>query len=286
MAVSYEELAGSPVWEMREGRIRARRVFRVAWSEAFAFVAELWGSYRHVAGAYVYAPPAYFPGLPQAIVTDVRVEPFDPRSPAPSTLGALSAATASYAGGARVTAEYTTLDDRDRPDLPDVPQGTILRYSSDVGFEYLPQAGRVWRWDIAGAPDVDPDFDAGLLIPVEDLRLSWERVPLPPWSAMRDLRGRVNDAAFLGHSAETVLFVGARAQRDFQLVDTGLWRIVYQFKVREVPSTADPDVKWGWNHHYRRTGVGAPPEHWLPIKDADGNRPYVQGGFAPLFDFA
>lgn len=285
MPVPYEELAGSPTWEYRQGRVRARRRFRVAWDDAFEFVGELWGNYRLVGGKVAFTPPAFFPGMPQAIVTEVQVEPFDPRSPSPAALGALSSSTNHYASGARVTAEYTTLDDRDRADLPEAPAGTILRFSCDLGCEFQSIPARIWTWDVPGAPELDPDVDPGLLLPVEDLRLSWERVPLPPWNAIRDLRGRVNGSTFLGHVAETVLFVGARASRDFQIVDSGLWRIVYHFKVREATSTADPNIKHGWNHLFRRTGVGSPPEHWAAIQDEDGNRMYATGDFAELFVF-
>jgi hypothetical protein len=108
-------------------------------------------------------------------------------------------------------------------------------------------------------------------------------VPHPPWDAIRDLRGKVNSAPFLNFQAGTVLFLGAETKRDFQVLDPGMWRLAYRFKVRTVPSTAGSNALRGWNHWYRRNASAG--EHWLEIADADDNRPYASGSFDALFQF-
>ena len=120
-------------------------------------------------------------------------------------------------------------------------------------------------------------------MPVEELTLTWHRVPSPPWDMIRDLRGKVNSSTFLNHPAGTVLFLGARTERDFQVIGTGLWRLAYRFRVKEVESTATAGTLYGWNRFYREQADAS--EHWLEIKDEDENRPYRSGNLNQLFQF-
>src|SRR5690606_22757392 len=115
-------------------------------------------------------------------------------------------------GGARVTATYRTLfdgDNRSRKDLPDVPEGTVLTYSADLGAEYVSTPGRTWRWENATGEPLAEDIHPGLLIPTGAFQLVWQRVPLPPWDKVRELRGKVNASEFVGAPPGTVLFLGA-----------------------------------------------------------------------------
>lgn len=286
MAVAFEELDNSPEIRFADGRLVATRRLKIDWADRFDFLIELYGGYRFVGGQFVFTPPAPFPAVPQAFVTDVEVAPFPPDRPDGSAVQTLAGGTNAYPF-AVVTATYRIqFDDNNqsRDDLPQVPEGTFLTYRGDLGSEYTSIPGRVWNWKVAGDPKLPADVNPGLLVPTEDFTLTWHRVPRPPWDAIRDLRGTLNDATFLNHAAGTVLFLGARTERDFQLQDTGLWRLEYQFKVREVPSTASPAVRYGWNRFYREEAVGG--EHWLEIEDADGNPPYVSGNFHQLFQFA
>jgi hypothetical protein len=175
--------------------------------------------------------------------------------------------------------------EEDNSRKPGVPRGTFLTYSSDLGSERMTPPGRTWRWSVDGQP-LDDDLYPSMLIPCEDISLAWRRVPLPPWNAIRLLRGRVNSQEFMGHPPRTVLFLGARTRRDFQIPRTGqspVWRIDYHFKVRSLLSTADGVTPRGWNCLYR--GEDSSGEHWLEIEDASGHPPYVADDFAPLFQF-
>ncbi|MEZ6069366.1 MAG: hypothetical protein R3C10_03635 [Pirellulales bacterium] len=283
MAVAFEELAGSPTLEVVDGRITARREFRVAWSDYADFIAELWGQYRSVGGGFVYQPPAYFPQAPQAIVNEVSVEPFDADNPNGAGVGLLSSATNSYDAGARVTAVYRSDDVDDglsRGDLPGVPTGTYLRYRANLASDYVAMPGRVFRWQVDGEPVAD-DVNPGILVPSEAFTLSWLRVPLPPWNTIRDSAGKLNNATFLNYPAGTVLFTGAETRHDFQIVDTGLWRLDYHFKVRLVHGTGAGSPNLGWNHFYREQASSG--EHWLEVVDEDGNNVYQSGNFSALF---
>ncbi len=285
MAIVFEELDQSPQIRFRDGRFLATRRFKIDWADRFAFLLELYGGYRVVGGTFVFTPPATFPGVPQALVTQVEIEPFPPDRPDGSGVVSLGSATNAY-DAALVTAIYEIpfdLGNDARPDLPEVPNGTYLTYRADLGAEMTTTPGRTWRWNIGGLPALEGDRFPGRIVPTEDFTLTWYRVPRPPWSAMSDLRGKVNDATFVSHAPGTVLFMGARTRRDFQVLDSGLWRLEYQFKVREVKSTANAQTLYGWNRFYREQADGG--EHWLEIVDESGNLPYPSGDLNQLFQF-
>jgi hypothetical protein len=285
MPVAYEELEGSPRLRINDAGVSAVRVFRVAWADWPAFARSLIGHYQLIGGALHYVPALPFPGLLNLIADELAIEPFDPRNPSGDVSQTLDGATNAYSGGARVTATYRTLRDRDnrsRDDLPSVPEGTFLRFRSEVAAEYYSTPGRVWSWDIAGAPKVSEDVMPGILLPSGGYELIWQRVAYPPWDAMRALRGKLNQSTFLGSPAGTVLFTGARATREFQfLEDGGLWRIEYQFL--EQTKELNSGTKVGWNYFYREQASAG--EHWLRIKDATGDPPYLSGDFSALFVF-
>lgn len=284
MSVAFEELAESPVVRFDDGRFEGLRRFKVDWLDRFAFLIELYGGYRIVGGAFTFTPPAAFPGVPAAIVTNIEIEPFPGNRPDGASVGELSGGSNSYPA-ALVTATYRFrfLDGQDgRDDLPDVPDGTYLSYRADLSSEYESAPGRTWRWavDSSALPD---DVDPRILVPAETFTLTWHRVPRPPWNTMRDLRGRLNESTFLNYAAGSILFLGARTEHDFQITETGLWRLHYHFKVKVVSSTASAGVLDGWNRRYREQADT--DEHWLSIEDEDGNQPYVTGDFADLFLF-
>jgi hypothetical protein len=286
MTVSFEELEGSPRLSVDESGITARRAFRVAWADWPAFCRELIGSYEVVGGTFVFTPPLAFPAFSNLVVADIQIEPFDPASPDGTGIATLAATPNAYtAGGARITATYVTafdVDNQPRPQLPQVPKGTYLTYRADLGAEYVATPGRIWRWDDAEQSVVPDDVNPGLLIPQGTFHLTWHRVALPPWDAIRELRGKVNDASFVGAPAGTVLFLGARVRRQFHFFALGgFWEVQYTFQenTKELASGA----KVGWNYFYKELKVD--DEHWVPIADEDGNPPYGPGDLTQLFVF-
>jgi hypothetical protein len=286
MAITFEELEGSPRIRANEQGTTATRLFKVAWSDWQPFARLLVGTYETVGAAIQFVPPLAFPGFQNLLVDEISIDPFDPRNPDGAEVSSITSGTNSYPdAGARVTAVYrTAFDQNNRPrgDLPTVPQGTILSFSADLATEFLTIPGRVWSWDIAGAPKVPEDVNPGVLLPTGSFQLAWRRVPLPPWNAIRSLRGTVNNATFLGAPAGTVLFQGARASREFQFIeDGGFWRIEYEFLEQTKQRSAGAAV--GWNYFYREEASGG--EHWLKIKDDSGNNPYPSSDFSSLFAF-
>lgn len=287
MPTAFEELENSPRVHVTQQGTTAKRLFKVAWADWQAFARELIGRYKVVGDKWVFQKPIAFPGLKNLLVSELEIEPFDPGGPDGDGVSSLKSAPNRYtAGGALLTATYATAFDADnqsRADLPIVPDGTYLTFKAELSAEYFTTPGRVWRWlDPPDHPKVPPDINPGLLLPQGSFTLTWHRVPLPPWSTIRALRGKVNAAGFLGSPAGTVLFIGARAAREFQFIeDGGFWEVQYAFleNTKELSTAA----KVGWNYLYNEEKVGT--EHWVAIRDEDGNSPYAGADFSLLFSF-
>jgi hypothetical protein len=287
VAIGFEELEGSPVVRMSARGVVAVREFRCAWNDWQALARLLVGEFELVGSAARFSAPLAFPGVENLVVSEIAVEPFDGGAPEGDAVSTLGSGTNGYSlAGARVTATYRTSFDAAhgaRGDLPAVPEGTMLLYDAELGTETQSVPARTWHW--VAPPDNPPlfvDQSPNLLVPTGTFRLTWQRVPLPPWDAIRELRGMVNDAAFVGGPAGTVLFLGARVERQFPFSPSGgLWEIAYTFAERTVSLGGGGSV--GWNYQYKETPVSG--EHWVAIADDSGNPPYRGGDFSRLFEF-
>lgn len=245
MAVSFEELDGSPTMSGTGGKFRGVRKFLVDWDDWETFVTDLWGSYRYIDGALVFTPPAEFPGVPATLVTNWAAVPHGSANPSQEVdLGSdLNGDTKQY-GKCEITATYEQFNDvagglefSGVQGVPAITQGTILTIDGDIGADYVTLPSGIWQWAIDDVALASSDITPGIIVPNESLSMMWHRVPSPPWDTMRSLRGRVNDSYFMGHAPETVLFMGARYGRDFQIIDSGLWKISCQFAIKEVVGT-------------------------------------------------
>jgi hypothetical protein len=264
MPTSFEELENSPLIAVEEGRLSARRMFLIAWDDWPTFIGELYGAHLFSGGAWHYTPPATFPNDTTLVARRIHVEPFPADRPSVQTIASLTSATNRFPF-AKVTVGYERLPASDVRG-PSVPNGTYLEILSDLAAEYVTVPGRNWRWRNAPQQKLADDVAPGLLVPCEDLHLRWTRVPLPPWSAIRSLRGKINSDDFLGNARGTVLFLGAKVRHDFQVIDTGLWQVDLHFKIKEP----------GWNYAFKQDAG------WQVIEDGGGQTPYVEAGLGGL----
>ncbi len=107
-------------------------------------------------------------------------------------------------------------------------------------------------------------------------------MPTPPWAAIRALRGKVNSVPFLESPVGTVLFLGVKAVREFQMLQVGgMWRLDYYFS--EQTKELNGGGRVGWNYFYKEEAADG--EHWTAITDAGGRAPYQAGDFSYLFQF-
>ncbi|MFZ5828747.1 MAG: hypothetical protein ACOY3P_01600 [Planctomycetota bacterium] len=284
MSIAFRELAGSPHEFFGPAGMRAERRIVVAWEDRHAMVALLIGQGYPLAGT----PPSAYPGRPAIVAAEVKLEPWPAVPAAQAAFDDVTADLNSYDGRlALLTIEYKWLEFvLPRGDLPEPEPGTLLTYRMELGCEYVPIAGLSLRWVAAGEVPVPPDAVPAVRVPIVEHHVTWHRVTDPPWQAIRQCTGTVNQNAFLGAAAETVLFDGAVASRQF----VGLaeldqphfgWKITYIFREKAIKAAGQV---FGWNHHYRELPADNPG--WDKLVDGDGAGLYRLNDFLPLFHFA
>lgn len=289
LGVAFVEADGSPSIKFTRNGMSAQRKFICPWDSAYTLARELIGSYTRSGIVITAIPPKAFPGFPGLFVSDVQIDPHMPDSPAGTTTVSLDGATNSYAdgtGGALVTANYSASFDAQSvaSDGPEIPEGTTILITEDLGTESYSTPGRTWQWAHGGAPrpKLDPDLFPGLLLPTGEVNIVWGRVPLPPRDTIRATRGKVNDRVFAGSPTGTLLFAGANIRRMFQFLDnTEMYELTYRF--REVIKELSDGTQVGWNYFYREQSLGG--EHWVPIENEDGDPLYGEADFRDLFKF-
>ncbi len=288
MTLLFKELAGSPTELYGTVGMKAQRRLLCAYEDRLAAVAVLLGQGGVLGGQ----PAAQYPGRPAAYVIGVRVEPFEKRPDDQGQFDDLTADLNNYSNQfAQLVVEYEMIDSALGLNLPKVYKSTILSYRMDFGGEYIRLPGQALQWQSDATIPVPPEVVPTLRIPIVEHHVTWHRVLDPPWDAIRTCAGAINGADFLGAAAETVLFDGARASREFTGLDSFFapqfgWKITYVFREKAIKALngAGGATICGWNHTYR--DLPAPSACWDRLVDHCGNTLYATVDFTPLFQFS
>jgi len=284
MTIAFKELAGSPVETYGPEGMKAERRILVAWENRHGMVAELLGD-GYEFGGLQQAP---YPNRPFVVAMRVRLEPWPKCPDEQGAFADIASELNSYSGKyTQVVVNYELLDaNNSRPDLPQPEDGTFLTYRMDFGGEYVELPVHSMAWDCDGSIPVPPEAVSTVRVPITEHHVTWHRVVNPPWQAIRNCIGTVNDALFMGAAAETVLFDGATAEKQFIGIDElekpefG-WRIAYVFREKAIKYGGGT---LGWNHAYRSLPHDDPG--WDKLKDANNQHRYQTSNFNTLFQFA
>lgn len=328
--IEFQELGGSPTMEISTQGVSGQRIFWVPNSNDLTpFLQEVIGQWilqgqnqqSNQSGQCLFIEPMPYPGYPNLVPTDIRVEPKMPDSPEGTfQVGVtLNGPTNDYKSGWKVTVQYSTVYNTQPWNInqPTIPTGTYLTYSADLGGEMMELPGTKYYW--CNSPGIIPvdengdplplkdkegeDIRVPQLIPTGNYTLTWERVLEPPWTTIRQTRGKINNAAFMGAPAGTVMFLGAQIERQYQFtVDAGFWKVQYKFSERSI--TLNSGSEAGWNYFYAGklenwsntvpTAGFLQLENWLTVT-SDAGTPNAQGGpwttvtgsaYTPLFNTA
>jgi hypothetical protein len=113
---------------------------------------------------------------------------------------------------------------------------------------------------------VRQNVQAGRFVPILEHTINWHYVLFPPWTAIRNSVGSVNNASFANCPTGTLLFVGAEASIDFTAVSTKFWTLQYKFSFKNNgqgigdaqlpgggpnPFNTDAVTATGWNYFLR-----------------------------------
>lgn len=281
MTTPFKELAGSPRESFGPDGMTAQRRIVVAWEDRHAMIAELLGE----GYAFGSAGCTAYPGFAGIAAMQAKVEPWPETPDDQGPQGDVAVQLNGYAGKfALVTIDYEWLDQAaGRGDLPAVAAGTWLTYRMDFGGERIALAGEALRWQSNAALPVPAGAAPLVYVPIIEHHITWHRVALPPWEAIRALSGTVNGSGFLGAAPETVLFDGAAAVKQYLGTLSGGrpatgWKLSYVFREKALYRGASV---YGWNHHYRSVPQDMPG--WDRLIDGVGATSYPTGDFLLLF---
>lgn len=246
---------------------------KIAWDDITAFLNECF-VLTYIAGqGFALLGRKQHPIWNWCVLDDIKVTGFMEDDP-PHT-------GTSYPNGAKVVMTYkaTLLSEgggRDGND-PEPETGTYMTHERDASAEMMmiPRAGLVWASD---NKPVNDDVDAGIMIPTITHTVTWHGVANPPWEKIYEALGRVNKSTFMGRTAGTILFAGARDSRSYDLDGSVKYQLSYTFVQKEIK---DGGSTRGWNHFWR-SGLDATKWDMLKHKGA-GKYIYEDFEFDLLF---
>jgi hypothetical protein len=268
MAITFEELAGSPTFHITRIGGTAKRMGLIAWGEIPSFLSEVLPAIV-IAGDEQRVPPGSpFPQFPWLFADSLDIEPQEGLAPS-------SSLPPNYTK-AKVTINYRTRthdEQKDKNDDDRSNPSTMFTHSISVGGEFviLPMLGLKWNSDDA---PVTEEVGAGQRIVTTEHTLTWNYCPIPPWSSIRTMAGKVNDAVFMGAPKEALLFLGATAEREVSSDGARQWKLSYKFSERRVTGNTSAD---GWNYFFR-SSTGLPER----VDRKDGSRVYSLADFTKL----
>lgn len=279
-----KDFDGSPTFSVSKTAASATRQLRMDWPDINTAIEDLFGLV-FVAGTGVVRGDIHtFPGKPWLLLDSMDIVPFDKANP--QTFDANGMPTFKKA---LATLKYKTVpwdqDDDSNEDDPDTPEGTYLTHRISLGGDMLTLSESGLEWENNnddGKKDVAADVAPGMLIPTREHQFTWHFVPSPPWDAMRDAYGKLNTNLQYGAAAETLMFLGADAERDVTIDGARAWTLDYRFQERALKAGG---IVVGWNHFFRPDPAAA-DNSWQKIKRKDGLFVYETTDFDPLFQFA
>lgn len=261
----FDELE-SPRYEInQEGMTATRRLYLHNWSDVDDFLDELAGQ-QHMAGnGVLYITIPTFPGKDYLILDSASIEQFHGVSSNDSQ------GLATGKNGALVTLTYKTkkFNQDESEDDDDQPSDTSVFQTHNINArtQIMTMPHGALKWENADAdnnPTVDQDIAPGFPFTIIDHDLTWHNVPIPNFQGLNSLVGKVNDAQFFGHNAETVLFNHYSGTRQTNTDGTRKWEMQLKFSARIIPGFP----KAGWNHFYQPNAAGGAAT-WVRIVNAD-----------------
>jgi len=291
MGSEFEELAGSPTEHYGPDGVTAKREIICDWSIRGAILRELLGDGYAFGGT----GPAQYPNNEYVVVATVDVKPFPNTPDEQLNFDDITADINTYTSRfAKLSVQYKLqprVGGGSEPEEGPEP-GTFLTYNMNLGGEYVKVYDSIGlHWESNAVIPVPEDALPTILVPSSVHVLSWSLVKSPPWSAISFLRGKVNATVFCGYAAQTVLFEGCQASKEFVYWDEldepqFSWKLTYTFREKTISSTAGPPIAYyGWCHTFRTQGA-APG--WDRLLDIGNNYIYEEGtaaNFNALFKY-
>src|SRR3990167_3502719 len=234
-------------------------------------------------------PETYFmPGMPWLMVNDCEIDPFTDYI-AGQDAGLVNNPINTYEY-AIITVNYTIPEMDQRGDAQGAGGGgdkggngpggkdgstqgndvTFLNHKLSIGAEMLQYPNGALEWEnpasraatpiagfVAGASEwlpkdvnMKPAATNSIVVPHIQHTLTWSQVMWAPWAAIRACIGRVNGYRIMGAPEESLLFLGAEAEREYtNRIGWKPWKLDYKFSEKNYNN--DPTQAQGWNYFLR-----------------------------------
>ncbi|MBR6437018.1 MAG: hypothetical protein IKS45_10955 [Thermoguttaceae bacterium] len=282
--IPFQELSGSPEETYTTDDFAAVRKFLVPWTARNDFADWLRGATN------VFGPheAIAYPNRPDVEPYKINIQPFDAATLEKTTMtDSPSEALNCYSSFALVTVYYKLLTSQDLEDGPTAESGTRLTYRINFQLQEVEINGAGLYWH-GSTTSLGSNAEIVKTVPLTEHILTWKQVLFPPWTAMRELQGKVNSVEFLDCPPGTLLYEGVGVNKLFRsdLQDGAsefCWQLEYRFLQRIIYQGAS---RYGWNAVYRKeTGKW---ENVLLGKSAgyvlnSGTPFYESGDFNALF---
>jgi hypothetical protein len=239
----------------------------------------------HIAANYLSA----YPGTAYLHVAHINDEPWM-EGDVVQTSGMSNARKLTYS----FALDYLAVPWPDNIPRPDYLTGTTLRLEARFSGQFLTLPARALQSSGTYTPTSNPDgspYTGGpitppppppnsnnrLLIPLVDYLVEWDRVQDLGALDFDDEIGCVNESAFMGCEAETLLLEGVSLMPSFVLNPSNphCWKATATLKRRRIVIGSDV---YGWNDDF----IPNPPG-WTRMLMSDGNPRYPQADFTGLF---
>jgi len=276
MTVSYKEKKRG--LSIGRGGATATRVLEIAGTDLEALCVELFSAHFIANLGYSIGKRAAHPTYDWLLADTISFEAGDPENP-PSAADSeydLMDATVTYRG---------ELISGGLGDASEEPGSTHLTHTRTATAEMMTLPGHGFTWQNAAGDAVGDDIDTGIIIPTITHQWTWHYVIDPPWTNLRKYLGSVNKEGtpYNNAKAETLLFAGYSANKEFNADGDTLWELGLTFIEKYIDLT--PDVPggtiYGWNHFWRPNADPPWQKLWNPTTGTD--QVYPQGNFNNLF---
>lgn len=281
--IPFQELSGSPEETYTTDDFTAIRKFLVPWERRDDFANWL----RGATNAFGTIDLIAYPSRPDVVPYKINIQPFDSLTLEKTAMDKPSDALNRYSSFALITVYYKIQTSQDLEEGPTAESGTRLSYRINFQLQEVEINGSGLYWN-GSTTSLGANDAVVKTVPLTEHVLTWKQVLFPPWTAMRELQGKVNSVEFLDCPPGTLLYEGVGVNKLFRsdLQDGAsefCWQLEYRFMQRIIYQGA---FRYGWNAVYRKeTGKW---ENVLFGKSAgyelDSGTPFYESGdFNALF---
>lgn len=290
MAFDVEEV-GVPTFNGSRSSLAAtRKIWLKTPGDLLAYLQEVLGVTETAGAGFIRTLPVAFPGIPWLFVDNVSVRGATEGVGGKPGICTDSNGLASDPNGWLITIKYKTVEftfSGDNEDVPDLPDDTYLSISGTMGMDIVSTDNDGLEWEQAN-DDSSKELSVRTSVPKREptstWQMTWHNIADPPWTAISQYRGVVNDRPFFGAAAETVQFLGMDFRREFQINGTRAWQLDYRFEVKQIAENVGGSVEIrGWNHFLRDDPGASDPEYQRVVSKTDNSALYLKVDLSFLF---